>query len=155
MNSRGRYLPGIGVGRGGGLNSNPGFQSRPPQQHYVQRNFVQNHHQFHHQHQHQQQQQQQSLRRNQFPGSNDSSVVDEVEKTIQSEAIDSRSVLVSSHCFVGIRLFVFQALSILVFQHFLNITLFYTFWAFQITSGNKQTWQFVYLYHVFVIFFMS
>ncbi|MBA0577837.1 hypothetical protein Golob_023855 [Gossypium lobatum] len=89
MNSRGRYPPGIGVGRGGGLNSNPGFQSRPPQQNYVQRNFVQNHHQFHNQHQHQQQQQ--WLRRNQLPGTNDSSVVDEVEKTIQSEAFDSSS----------------------------------------------------------------
>ncbi|KHG18488.1 DEAD-box ATP-dependent RNA helicase 8 -like protein [Gossypium arboreum] len=91
MNSRGRYPPGIGVGRGGGLNSNPGFQSRPPQQNYMQRNFVQNHHQFHNQHQHQQQQQQQWLRRNQLPGTNDSSVVDEVEKTIQSEAFDSSS----------------------------------------------------------------
>ncbi|PPD84250.1 hypothetical protein GOBAR_DD18827 [Gossypium barbadense] len=43
MNSRGRYPPpGIGVGRGGGVNANPSFQSRPSQQHYVQRNLVHN-----------------------------------------------------------------------------------------------------------------
>ncbi|XP_022770405.1 DEAD-box ATP-dependent RNA helicase 8-like [Durio zibethinus] len=95
MNSRGRYPLGIGVGRGGGVNANPNFQSRLPQQHYVQRNLVQNHHQFQHQqqqqHQHQQQQQQQWLRRNHLPGGNDTSVVDEVEKTVQSEAVDSSS----------------------------------------------------------------
>ncbi|OMP00441.1 hypothetical protein COLO4_12680 [Corchorus olitorius] len=98
MNSRGRYPPGIGVGRGGGVNANPNFQSRPPQQHYVQRNMVQNHQQFHqqqqqhhHQQQQQQQQQQQWLRRNALPSGNDSSVVDEVEKTVQSEAVDSSS----------------------------------------------------------------
>ncbi|MBA0610098.1 hypothetical protein Godav_010990 [Gossypium davidsonii] len=134
MNSRGRYPPGIGVGRGGGLNSNPGFQSRPPQQNYVQRNFVQNHHQFHNQHQHQQQQQ--WLRRNQLPGTNDSSVVDEVEKTIQSEAFDSRSILVSSHCFVGIRLFVFLALSILK-----HIAWFYNYLPFPPTTFSSQDWK--------------
>ncbi|EOX96017.1 DEAD-box ATP-dependent RNA helicase 8 isoform 3, partial [Theobroma cacao] len=39
----------------------------------------------------QHQQQQQWLRRNLLPGGNDSSVVDEVEKTVQSEAVDSSS----------------------------------------------------------------
>ncbi|KAK8497471.1 hypothetical protein V6N12_017989 [Hibiscus sabdariffa] len=58
MNSRERYpAPGIGFGRGGGVNANPSFQSR----------------------------------RNQLPGSNDSSVIDEVEKTVQSEDVDSSS----------------------------------------------------------------
>ncbi|KAK8574348.1 hypothetical protein V6N13_016148 [Hibiscus sabdariffa] len=51
MNSRERYpAPGIGFGRGGGVNANPSFQS-----------------------------------------SNDSSVIDEVEKTVQSEDVDSSS----------------------------------------------------------------
>ncbi|TYJ19856.1 hypothetical protein E1A91_A09G220000v1, partial [Gossypium mustelinum] len=38
-----------------------------------------------------QQHQQQWLRRNQLPGGNDSTVADEVEKTVQSEAVDSSS----------------------------------------------------------------
>nr|KAJ0196857.1 hypothetical protein LSAT_V11C700344490 [Lactuca sativa] len=76
----GRYPPGIGRGGGGNYhgNPNPNFQ-----QQYAQRNPA-HHQQF--QQQQQQQQQQQWLRRN--PVGNDSSVVDEVEKTIQSEAAD-------------------------------------------------------------------
>lgn len=81
--NRGRYTPGIGAGRGAGMNANPSFQSRVPQQQYVQRNSMQNHQQF------QQQQQQQWLRRTQLPPADSS--VDEVEKTVQSEAVDSRS----------------------------------------------------------------
>ncbi|KAB5569175.1 hypothetical protein DKX38_002968 [Salix brachista] len=90
-NNRGRYPPGIGAGRGGGMNANPNFQSRVPQQQYVQRNFGQNHHQqqqyYQHQQHHNQQQQQQWLRRNQLSAAESS--VDEVEKTVQSEAVDS------------------------------------------------------------------
>ncbi|KAI3908633.1 hypothetical protein MKW92_025416 [Papaver armeniacum] len=90
-NPRGRYPPGIGNGRGGGggyVNSNPNFQPRnPQQQQYVQRNPVQNQPQY--QQQQQQQQQQQWLRRNPM-GGNDSSV-NEVEKAVQSETIDSSS----------------------------------------------------------------
>ncbi|KAK3194808.1 hypothetical protein Dsin_026118 [Dipteronia sinensis] len=100
-NSRGRYPPGIGGGRGGVNPANPSFQSnRPQQQQYVQRSMVPNHQQqqyLHHQQQQQQhqqqqhQQQQQWLRRNHFSGA-DSSAVDEVEKTVQSEAaVDSSS----------------------------------------------------------------
>ncbi|KAI5345534.1 hypothetical protein PRUPE_2G163800 [Prunus persica] len=98
MNSnRGRYPPGIGAGRGGGMNANPAFQSRPPhQQQYVQRNLLPNHHhqQYFQQQQHQQQQQQQQqwLRRGQLGGSTSAdSAVDEVEKTVQSEAVDPSS----------------------------------------------------------------
>ncbi|KAJ6872788.1 DEAD-box ATP-dependent RNA helicase 8-like isoform X2 [Populus alba x Populus x berolinensis] len=104
-NNRGRYPPGIGAGRGGGMNANPNFQSRVPQQQYVQRHFGQSHHQQqynqhqqnhnqqqqqqqHHHHQ-QQQQQQQWLRRSQLAAADSS--VDEVEKTVQSEAVDSSS----------------------------------------------------------------
>ncbi|KAF9668934.1 hypothetical protein SADUNF_Sadunf14G0055100 [Salix dunnii] len=98
-NNRGRYPPGIGAGRGGGMNANPNFQSRVPQQQYVQRHFGQNNHQQqynHHQQnlnqqQHQQQQQQQWLRRNQLAAADSS---DEVEKTVQSEAADSSAILV-------------------------------------------------------------
>ncbi|OMO91461.1 putative dead box ATP-dependent RNA helicase [Corchorus olitorius] len=32
---RGSYPPGIGVGRGEGVNANPRFPYRSPQQHYV------------------------------------------------------------------------------------------------------------------------
>ncbi|XP_027334500.1 DEAD-box ATP-dependent RNA helicase 8 isoform X2 [Abrus precatorius] len=83
-NNRARYPPGMGIGRPG-FNPNPNpnpnhpFQARPPyqqqphQQQYVQRHLVQ-----------QPQQQQQWLRR-------DSNVVDEVEKTVQSEAVDPSS----------------------------------------------------------------
>ncbi|KAH7850541.1 hypothetical protein Vadar_034623 [Vaccinium darrowii] len=112
MNPRGRYPPGIG---GGGLNGNPNFQQRNFQQQYVQRSTMQNHQQYQNQHQqhqqphqqqqqqqhqqhlqrqqqHQQQQQQQQqqqwLRRNQLGAE---SSVDEVEKTVQSEAVDSSS----------------------------------------------------------------
>ncbi|XP_057497762.1 DEAD-box ATP-dependent RNA helicase 8-like [Actinidia eriantha] len=89
MNTRGRYPPGIGGGggRGGGVNSNPNFQPRNFQQQYVQRSPMQNHQQFQSQQQ-QQQQQQQWLRRNQL-GAELS--VDEVEKTVQSEAVESSS----------------------------------------------------------------
>ncbi|KAJ6679644.1 hypothetical protein OIU79_019394 [Salix purpurea] len=92
-NNRGRYPPGIGAGRGGGMNANPNFQSRVPQQQYVQRHFGQNHHQQQYNHHQQnlnqqQQQQQQWLRRNQLAAADSS--VDEVEKTVQSEAVDSR-----------------------------------------------------------------
>jgi len=91
-NNRARYPPGMGLGRGGfhpnvghnpnlnqnpGLNQNQAFQPRPPYQqqpHYVQRHLMQ-----------QPQQQQQWLRR-------DANAVDEVEKTVQSEAVDSRFV---------------------------------------------------------------
>lgn len=80
--SRGRYPPGIGSGRGGINAANPSFQSNRPHQQYVQRNLVPQ--QF--------QQQQQWLRRNNFPGA-ESPAVDEVEKTVQSEAaIDPRFV---------------------------------------------------------------
>ncbi|KAM7472183.1 hypothetical protein LguiA_010366 [Lonicera macranthoides] len=75
MNTRGRYPPGIGGGRGN-MHGNPNFQARNPQQ-YVQRSPMQNHQQF---------QQQQWLRRNQL---GDYSGAEEVEKTIQSGAIDS------------------------------------------------------------------
>lgn len=102
MNNRARYPPGIGLGRGGGggggLNSNPGFQPRPPHhQQYVQRQHMmqqQQHQQQYHQQyqQHQQQQQQQWLRRTQLGGSTDTNVVEEVEKTVQSEAVDPRYV---------------------------------------------------------------
>ncbi|KAG5565733.1 hypothetical protein RHGRI_001599 [Rhododendron griersonianum] len=103
MNPRGRYPPGIssgGGGRGGGPNGNPNFQQRNFQQQYVQRSAMQNQHQQfqnqqqlqqqQHQHQHQQQQhqQQQWLRRSQLGAE---SSVDEVEKTVQSEAVDSSS----------------------------------------------------------------
>ncbi|RZC01848.1 DEAD-box ATP-dependent RNA helicase 8-like isoform X1 [Glycine soja] len=91
-NNRARYPPGMGLGRGGfnpNLSQNPNqnqnhhaFQARPPyhqqqQAQYVQRHLLQ------------QQQQQQWLRR-------DANAVDEVEKTVQSEAVDSRSK--RSHC---------------------------------------------------------
>ncbi|CAN1237122.1 DEAD-box ATP-dependent RNA helicase 8 [Linum grandiflorum] len=102
-NNRARYPPGIGFGRGGGMNANPNFQSRGPHQpQYVQRNHQQfqhpqqqqlQQHQQYQQQQHQQhqqhQQQQQWLRRNQLPASD--SVAEEVEKTVQSEAVDSSS----------------------------------------------------------------
>lgn len=74
----------MGAGRGGGFNLSPGFQSRAPQQQYVQRNSVQNQRQYLNQ-----QQQQQWLRRVQSGGAADSSV-DEVEKTVQPELMDSR-----------------------------------------------------------------
>lgn len=94
MNSRARYPPpGMGGGRGGGggggmnpnAGPNPNFQPRNPMQQYVQRGAAptnQNHQMF------QNPQQQQWLRRNQLPSPD--SAVDEVEKTVQSEAIDSR-----------------------------------------------------------------
>ncbi|CAL5397865.1 unnamed protein product [Camellia sinensis] len=94
MNTRGRYPPGIGGGggRGGSLNVNLNFHPRNFQQQYLQRGPMQNHHQqFQSQQQHQQHQQHQQpqwLRRNQL-GAELS--VDEVEKTVQSEAVDSSS----------------------------------------------------------------
>lgn len=94
MTSRARYPPpGMGGGRGGGggmkpnAGPNPIFQPRNPTAQYVQRSPApgnQNHQLF------QNPQQQQWLRRNQLPSSD--STVDEVEKTVQSEAIDSRLV---------------------------------------------------------------
>ncbi|KAH0722275.1 hypothetical protein KY285_004890 [Solanum tuberosum] len=89
MNPRGRYPPpgmgggGGGGGRGGGHmypNANPNFQPRNPQQ-YVQRGPVNQQQLF------QNQQTQQWLRRNQLASD---STVDEVEKTVQSEAVDQR-----------------------------------------------------------------
>ncbi|KAG4992720.1 hypothetical protein AAZX31_09G239900 [Glycine max] len=93
--------PRMGLGRG--LNSNRGFQPRPQQ--YVQRHMVQhrhhlqpyqhNHHHHHHQQQRQQhhhhQQQRQWLRKDQLSGGTNTNVVEEVEKTMQSEAINSSS----------------------------------------------------------------
>ncbi|CAA7017373.1 unnamed protein product [Microthlaspi erraticum] len=107
-NNRGRYPPGIGAGRGA-FNPNPNFQSRPgyqqqPPPQYVQRGGYQqqqNHQQqfqqatsqpHQYQQQHQQQQQQQWLRRPQISGGNSNGdAVVEVEKTVQSEAIDTNS----------------------------------------------------------------
>ncbi|KAG8391806.1 hypothetical protein BUALT_Bualt01G0225200 [Buddleja alternifolia] len=91
MSSRARYPPpGMGGGRGGGgmnpnVGPNPGFQPRNPTQQYVQRNPApsnQNHQLF------QNPQPQQWLRRTQLLPAD--STVDEVEKTVQSEAVDSR-----------------------------------------------------------------
>jgi len=112
-NNRGRYPQGIGAGRGGGMNANPNFQSRVPQQQYVQRNFGQNHHQQqyyqhqqHHNQQQQQQQQQQWLRRNQLTAADSS--IDEVEKTVQSEAVDSRSAFIHSNIYTWILIFYYS-----------------------------------------------
>ncbi|KAL6494030.1 Envelope glycoprotein gp160 [Orobanche gracilis] len=92
MSWRARYPPpGMGGGRGGvgdGMNpqtgTNPNFQPRNTYQQYVQRSPAknnQNHQVF------QNPQPQQWLRRNQFPLA--ASPVNEVEKTVQSEAVDS------------------------------------------------------------------
>ncbi|MCE2055114.1 hypothetical protein HAX54_042005 [Datura stramonium] len=94
MNPRGRYPPpgmgGGGGGRGSGSgnmypNANPSFQPRNLQQ-YVQRSPV------NHQQHFQNQQAQQWLRRNQLASD---STIDEVEKTVQSEAVDQS--LLSGH----------------------------------------------------------
>lgn len=93
MSSRARYRPpGMGGGRGGvggGMNPqagpNPNFQPRNTYQQYVQRSPAknnQNHQVF------QNPQPQQWLRRNQLPLA--ASPVNEVEKTVQSAAVDSR-----------------------------------------------------------------
>ncbi|KAI3444574.1 hypothetical protein Pfo_001239 [Paulownia fortunei] len=99
MSSRARFPPpGMGGGRGGGggggggggmnphAGLNPSFQPRNANQQYVQRSPAQNNqnHQLF-----QNPQPQQWLRRNQLPPAD--STVDEVEKTVQSEAIDSSS----------------------------------------------------------------
>lgn len=95
MSSRARYPPpGMGGGRGGGPSggggmnpyggANPNFQPRYGNQQYVQRSQAPN---FQNNQLMQNPQPQQWLRRT-APG--DSSV-DEVEKTVQSEAADSRS----------------------------------------------------------------
>ena len=92
MSSRARYPPpGMGGGRGGGggmnpnAGPNPSFQPRNPMHQYVQRGPAPNNQ---NQQMYQNHQQQQWLRRNQLPPSD--SAVDEVEKTVQSEAIHSR-----------------------------------------------------------------
>ncbi|CAI8613117.1 unnamed protein product [Vicia faba] len=95
MNNRARYpLGNNGLGRGGGGGGGGGgFQQRPNQQQYVQRHMMQNQHpqqQYQQNQQYQQQQQQQWLRRNQLGGT-DTGVVEEVEKTVQSETNDSSS----------------------------------------------------------------
>ncbi|XP_022897073.1 DEAD-box ATP-dependent RNA helicase 8-like [Olea europaea var. sylvestris] len=80
MSSRARYPP---PGMGGGMNPNP-FQPRNPTQNYTTRGPTpnnMNHQTFHNP------QQQQWLRRTQLPPSD--STADEVEKTVQSEAVDS------------------------------------------------------------------
>ncbi|CAH8371323.1 unnamed protein product [Eruca vesicaria subsp. sativa] len=109
----GRYPPGIGAGRGA-INPNPNFQSRQgyqqqqqPQPQYVQRGggygqqqqFQQatsqppRQYQQQHQYQQQQQQQQQWLRRPPqiSSGNSNGDAVVEVEKTVQSEAVDTNS----------------------------------------------------------------
>lgn len=93
-NNRARYPPGISTGRGGGgaaVNANPAIHSgNPQQQQYVQRNqlgqqqFQQNYPLQSPSHP---QQQQHWSRRHQIAGT-DPSVV-EVQKTVQSEAVDS------------------------------------------------------------------
>ncbi|PKI39969.1 hypothetical protein CRG98_039632, partial [Punica granatum] len=92
---RARYPPGIGAGRGGaGMNAGPAFQSRTPQMQYVQRNqlgqqqYQQNYPQ-QPQPQHPQHQHHHWPRRPQIGGAEAS--VDEVEKTVQSEAVDTSS----------------------------------------------------------------
>ncbi|XP_047341707.1 DEAD-box ATP-dependent RNA helicase 8-like [Impatiens glandulifera] len=113
-NTRGRYPPGIGAGTGrGGSNANPNLQPRHyhqqqqhhhqqhqqqhQQQQYAQRGPMQNHQHYqsqqqqHQQHQQQNQNQNQNhqwMRRNQL--GTDSGAV-EVEKTVQSEAVNSSS----------------------------------------------------------------
>lgn len=82
MNSRGRYPPGLAGGRGGNVVPNPNYQNRnynnqQQQNYYGQRNSNNNVQQY---------QQQQWLRRDQL-GADSSN--DEVEKTVQSEAVDS------------------------------------------------------------------
>lgn len=93
MSSRARYPPpGMGGGRGGsgggGMNPyggpNPNFQPRFINQQYAQRGQPQN---FQNNQMMQNPQPQQWLRRT--PAADSS--VDEVEKTVQSEAVDSRS----------------------------------------------------------------
>ncbi|CAA2975390.1 DEAD-box ATP-dependent RNA helicase 8 [Olea europaea subsp. europaea] len=81
MSSRARYPP---PGMGGGMNPNHPFQPRNPTQNYTTRGPTpnnMNHQAFHNP------QQQQWLRRTQLPPSD--STADEVEKTVQSEAVDS------------------------------------------------------------------
>lgn len=98
MNNRARYPPGIGAGRGGtGGNVGPAFQSRTPQMQYVQRNQL-GQQQFQPNYQQQAQLKPQPLpsqhrqwpRRPQVGGAE--AIVDEVEKTVQSEAVDSGCV---------------------------------------------------------------
>ncbi|EPS57204.1 hypothetical protein M569_17616, partial [Genlisea aurea] len=88
MSSRARYPPpGMGGGGRGGFNSNawpnPSFQPRNVSQQYVQRSEGQSN-QFYQGHQ-----AQEWLRRGQLPPADPT--VDEVEKSVQSEAIDSSS----------------------------------------------------------------
>ncbi|KAF2575832.1 hypothetical protein F2Q70_00000042 [Brassica cretica] len=99
-NNRGRYPPGIGAGRGA-INPNPNFQSRPgyqqqPPPQYVQRGGYTA--QQNHQQQFQQAtSQQQWLRRPQISGGNSNGdAVAEVEKSVLSQAIDTKLVALSS-----------------------------------------------------------
>lgn len=80
MNSRGRFPPGLAGGRGGNFSPNPNYQNRnynnnqQQQNYYGQRNSNNNVQQF---------QQQQWLRRDQVGAH------DDIEKTVQSEPVDS------------------------------------------------------------------
>ncbi|XP_073141158.1 DEAD-box ATP-dependent RNA helicase 6-like [Henckelia pumila] len=90
MNSRTRYPPpGMGGGRGGGMHSNAGlhhgFQPRNPAQQYVQRGPAPNNNQSNQLFQNPQPQQ--WLPRTHLTLAD--ATVDEVEKTVQSEAVDS------------------------------------------------------------------
>ncbi|XP_016469764.1 DEAD-box ATP-dependent RNA helicase 8 isoform X3 [Nicotiana tabacum] len=87
MNPRARFQP-PGMGSGSmHPNTNSNFQPRNPQQ-YIQRGPAPYQHQQQQQH-FQNQQTQQWLRRNQSPSAD--STVDEVEKTVQAEAVDQSS----------------------------------------------------------------
>ncbi|KAK4769791.1 hypothetical protein SAY87_030323 [Trapa incisa] len=96
MNNRARYPPGISAGRGAGMNAGPAFQSRAPQMQYVQRNqlgqqqFQPNYHQKPQPQPHLADHQYQQLAHRAQIGSTEASV-EEVEKTVQSEAVDSSS----------------------------------------------------------------
>lgn len=96
MNPRARFQP-PGMGSGSmHPNTNSNFQPRNPQQ-YIQRGPAPYQHQQQQQH-FQNQQTQQWLRRNQSPSAD--STVDEVEKTVQAEAVDQRSGLFSPFIFI-------------------------------------------------------
>ncbi|XP_022897627.1 DEAD-box ATP-dependent RNA helicase 6-like [Olea europaea var. sylvestris] len=99
MSSRARYPPpGMGGGRGGGMNMNTGpnygFQPRNPTQQYVQRNPAPNNQAFRNP------QPQQLLPRTQLPAPADR-VGNEVQRAMHSEAIDS-SLYLASFDFVDV-----------------------------------------------------